>query len=82
MKQQELTLVATSTAEVSPTWESPVSEVDQAAWESQFVYRELADVPVQVQDPLEDLSRSVNQLQDLQARLRFMMREIRSMMKA
>lgn len=82
MKQQELTLIAVSTTETSPSWNSPVAEVDQAKWESQFVYRELADVPVQVQDPLEDLSRSVNQLQDMQARLRFMMREIRSMMKS
>lgn len=81
MKQQELTLIAVPANEASSSWQSPVVEVDQAAWESQFVYRELADVPVQVQDPLEDLGRSVAQLQDLQARMRFMMREIRSMMK-
>lgn len=49
--------------------------------ENQLVYREMDAVPVQVVDPLVDLVRNTEQLQDLQARLRFMMREVRSMMK-
>lgn len=49
--------------------------------ENQLVYREMDVVPVQVVDPLADLVRNTEQLQDLQARLRFMMREVRSMMK-
>ena len=49
--------------------------------ENQLVYREMDVIPVQVVDPLADLVRNTEQLQDLQARLRFMMREVRSMMK-
>lgn len=77
--KQELTLIAGNEPTPSLLWESaaPVSSL-----ESNLVYRELADIPVQVLDPVSELSANLAQLQDLQARLRYMMREIRFMMKA
>lgn len=77
MKQHELTLIAGAQSETAVIWGGN----EEPSWESPFVYREMADIPVQAVDPLEDLSRSVAELENLQARLRFMMREIRSMMK-
>ena len=74
--KQELTLIAGNVPETSLLWENA-----ETSWDSQLVYREMADVPVQIVDPVEELTRSVAQLEDMQARLRFMMREIRGMMK-
>jgi hypothetical protein len=78
MKQQELNGKAGSPTEAQVLWKSEQTP----AWEGSVVYREMADFPVQLIDPVEELSRSVAELEDLQARLRFMMREIRAMMKA
>ena len=75
--KQELTLIAGNVAETS----SLIWENTETSWDSQLVYREMADVPVQIVDPVEELTRSVAQLEDMQSRLRFMMREIRTMMK-
>jgi hypothetical protein len=77
MKQQELTLIGGRQSEGPSLWERS----DVSAWEGNVVYREMADVPVQIVDPLDELARSVSQLEDMQARLRFMMREIRTAMK-
>jgi len=76
MKQQNLNLVAQE--QVSAAWNNS----DSTSWDSQLVYRELADVPVQMVDPVEELNRSVAALEDLQARMRFMMREIRLQLRA
>ncbi len=78
MKQQETSTPVGKEADDSAT----VTAAHASFWQGHLVYRELADVPVQVVDPLDELSRSMNQLEDMQARMRFMMREIRMMMKA
>ena len=44
-------------------------------------YHELSDVPVRETDLVEQLENNLSQLQDLQSRLQFMMREIRYVMK-
>lgn len=51
------------------------------AYTSQVIYNELADVPVQETDVLEQLQANMKQLADLQARMKFMMKEIRYLMK-
>jgi len=78
MKPQELTLLANPTSGTQPLWAQSSNE----GWDSSLIYRELADCPVQIHDPIEELGKSVLELEDLQARLRFMMREVRQMMKA
>ncbi len=59
-----------------------VSEMDSTAvYASQFSYHEMADVPVQEIDVLQALENNLNQLDVLQSRMQFMMREIRYLMK-
>ncbi|MBX2993764.1 MAG: hypothetical protein KF681_03055 [Bdellovibrionaceae bacterium] len=77
--KQELTLIAGLQPTTSALWESAQTV---SSLESNLVYREWAEVPVQVVDPVTELSANLAQLQDLQARMRYMMREIRFMMKA
>lgn len=77
MKQPELNVISGTMADVSNHWR----QTNASLWEGHVVYRELADFPVQMVDPLEELARSVSQLEDMQARMRFMVREIRQMMK-
>lgn len=56
------------------------SEAD-VVYSSQLAYHELAEVPVQSRDLVEQLNANLRQLEDLQARMKFMMREIRYLMK-
>ena len=44
-------------------------------------YNEMADVPVQYVDPVAEVQKNLVHLQDLQARMKFMMREVRYLMK-
>jgi hypothetical protein len=48
---------------------------------SQLSYHEMADIPVRETDLLEQLEANMRQLEDLQDRMKFMMREIRYVMK-
>jgi len=48
---------------------------------TQVIYNELAEIPVQETDVLEQLQANMKQLADLQARMKFMMKEIRYLMK-
>lgn len=48
---------------------------------AQLSYHELADVPVRETDVIEQLENNLKQLTDLQARMQFMMKEIRYLMK-
>jgi hypothetical protein len=57
-----------------------VSE-NEAVYSSQLAYHELADIPVQSTDVVEQLHANLQQLADLQARMKFMMKEIRYLMK-
>lgn len=50
-------------------------------YSSQVVYNEMAEIPVQETDVLEQLQANIRQLADLQARMKFMMKEIRYLMK-
>jgi hypothetical protein len=75
--KQELTLITGQTPEKSVLWEGAL---EYSPVETNLVYREMAENPVQIVDPVEELSANMAQLQDLQARLRYMMREIRTHM--
>jgi hypothetical protein len=44
-------------------------------------YNEMADVPVQMIDPIIELEKNLAHLQELQARMKFMMREVRYLIK-
>jgi hypothetical protein len=44
-------------------------------------YNEMADFPVQIIDPVAELAKNLAHLQELQARLKFMMREVRYLIK-
>jgi hypothetical protein len=48
---------------------------------TQLAYHEMADIPVQETDLLEQLESNMKRLSDLQSRMQFMMREIRYLMK-
>jgi hypothetical protein len=54
---------------------------ESMVYSSQVSYHELADVPVQETDVLEQLQANMKQLADLQGRMKFMMKEIRYLMK-
>lgn len=63
------------------------SEITEAGHSSSsghagYAYNEMADVPVQWIDPVAEVQKNLAHLEDLQARMRFMMREIRYLMKA
>lgn len=53
----------------------------ETAWAHQ-AYHEMADVPVVQKDGFELLASQLEQLEDLQRRLSFVMREVRYLMKA
>jgi chaperonin cofactor prefoldin len=44
-------------------------------------YHEMSDIPVREIDLVEQMENNLQQLQDMQSRLQFMMREIRYVMK-
>lgn len=54
---------------------------ENLVFSSQVSYHELADIPVQETDVLEQLQANMKQLADLQGRMKFMMKEIRYLMK-
>ena len=57
------------------------SALVSGVYSSTVSYHELAEIPVQKVDVLEQLQENLLQLEDLQARLRFMMSEIRYVLK-
>jgi hypothetical protein len=59
----------------------PVNGEMASVYASQYSYHELADVPVQETDVLQALENNMNQLEEIQSRMKFMMREIRYLMK-
>lgn len=52
-----------------------------ASWTLSKAYHELADIPVREVDLLESVEENVQRLEELQARLRFMVREVKYLMK-
>lgn len=52
-----------------------------AGWAPTQAYHELADIPVREIDLLESVEANLAQLEELQARLRFMVREVKYLMK-
>jgi hypothetical protein len=62
---------------ISPNGESQEGLV----YSTQLAYHEMADVPVQETDVLEQLQSNMRQLADLQSRMKFMLKEIRYLMK-
>jgi hypothetical protein len=61
---------------------SEVQAVEGLAYSShQLAYHELASVPVQATDVIDQLHANLQQLADLQSRMKFMMKEIRYLMK-
>jgi len=51
------------------------------AWAPTQAYHEMADIPVREIDLLEAVEANVAHLEELQARLRFMVREVKYLMK-
>ena len=75
------------TAEITPVMKA-VSENTQnlmtetsVSYASELTYNEMADIPVGRTNPLEQLRDNVAALEDLSARMQFMTREIRYLMK-
>ena len=48
---------------------------------SPLAYNEMADVPVQWIDPVAQVQKNLAHLQELQARMKFTMREVRYLLK-
>jgi hypothetical protein len=63
------------------TTELSSSSSSEKLYSSQLSYHEMADIPVRETDLLEQLEANMKQLEDLQSRMKFMMREIRYVMK-
>lgn len=57
------------------------AQASDIAWAPTQAYHELADVPVREINLLESIEHNLAQLEDLQARLRFMVREVKYLMK-
>lgn len=53
----------------------------EAAWAPTQAYHELAEIPVREIDLLESVDANLAQLEELQSRLRFMVREVKYLMK-
>ncbi len=53
----------------------------EVVYSAQLSYHEMADVPVQATDVIEQLNANLAQLADLQGRMQFMMKEIRYLLK-
>ena len=51
------------------------------SYASELTYNEMADIPVSRTNPLEQLRANVAALEDLNARMQFMTKEIRYLMK-
>jgi hypothetical protein len=64
-----------------PQAEMALNPASIAAYTSQEAYHELDEVPVRKIDPLEQLERNLEALHSTQARLQFVMREVRYLMK-
>ncbi len=48
---------------------------------SGFAYNEMADITVNIVDPVAELQKNLAHLQDLQSRMKFMTREVRYLLK-
>lgn len=73
MKTSELTTMTHTT-------QNSTAELTSVLWNDQ-VYRELADQPIAISDPFQELEMNLKTLQDLQLRLSFLGREIRYIVK-
>jgi len=60
---------------------SAVLHEDESTWVPQ-AYHELAEVPVKEIDLFESIEANLAQIEDLQARMRFMVREVKYLLKA
>ncbi len=56
-------------------------EVKEFSYNSEISYHEMAEVPVREVSQLDQLQANLNALMDVNGRMKFMMREIRYMMK-
>lgn len=74
IEQKNLTDMAETKLD-SPLWEMSSGPVAHVA------YHEMADTPVVQLDALAQLENNLVMLEDLQARMGFMMREVRGLMK-
>ena len=48
---------------------------------STMAYDEMSDFPVQIIDPVEQIEKNLDHLQELQAKMKFMMKEVRYLLK-
>ncbi|KHD89317.1 MAG: hypothetical protein OM95_04110 [Bdellovibrio sp. ArHS] len=68
-------------AKVETTVDSFLGSLEEASPVVHKSYHELSDTPVVEQDSLNQLHANIEMLADLQARLSFLMREVRYLMK-
>ncbi len=66
--------------EVETTEHEFVSE--EASWAPIHAYHEMADVPVKEVDLFESIEHNLATLEDMTARMRFMVREVKYLLKA
>lgn len=71
---------ATQNSSTSDTISSVAEGSASVGW-TQPSYHEMADVPVVQQDALTQLQNNLSMLEDMQARLAFVMREVRYQLK-
>lgn len=71
---------ATQNSSTSDTISSVAEDSASVGW-TQPSYHEMADVPVVQQDALTQLQNNLSMLEDMQARLAFVMREVRYQLK-
>lgn len=78
--KQELELVS---AVPTVTASSTTSGIEAAAvWAPTQAYHELADVPVREIDLFESIESQLAQIEEMQQRMRFMVREVKYLLKA
>lgn len=78
--KQELQMVTVEMTTAKTSFVS--SNAAETAWAPTQSYHELADIPVREIDLLEAVEANVAQLEQLQARLNFMVREVKYLLKA
>lgn len=70
-----------NTTQISNERITALSEFLETSTSLETVYRELEEIPVQRYDLIDELNVNLRQLEEMQNKLSFVMRDIRSVMK-
>lgn len=76
MKQELMAPTSCSAVVTSPAANTAID-----LWTTHQAYHELADIPVREVDLVESVQENLQHLEELQARLGFMMREVKYLLK-